>query len=59
MLIKAQNKMTPATTLKNKKMAKFSHFPLGGTDANTCVISRYNQSIVLLTPFLLNQCIEN
>lgn len=26
MLIKAQNKMTPALTLKNKKMAKSSHF---------------------------------
>lgn len=30
MLIKSQNKMTPAVTLKNKKMAKSSHFFLGG-----------------------------
>lgn len=29
MLIKAQNKMSHAVTLKNKKMAKSSHFPLG------------------------------
>ena len=33
MLIKAQNKMTPAVTLKNKKMANSSHFPLGGANA--------------------------
>lgn len=33
MLIKAQNKMSPAATLKNKKMAKSSHFTLGGVNA--------------------------
>lgn len=43
MLIKAQNKMTPAVTLKNKKMAKSSHFPLGGVN----VLSNSNIKIYI------------